>query len=150
MKTDWPLTKKEFDYIYSRVPRLNVEVLLYNKIKGIYLTLRDIEPCKGQWHLPGGTVFYSESLNDAVIRIAKREIGIDVTSSKMVGYIEYYSHYKFGNDHPVGLVFIITQYTGQPKVNNEASDGQWFSELPNPIHIDQEKFLIQHRYIKRR
>jgi len=60
-----PLSQKEFDDIYSKVPRLTVEVIVKNRAGGILLTKRAIEPCKGQWHLPGGTVRFGESLLEA-------------------------------------------------------------------------------------
>jgi ADP-ribose pyrophosphatase YjhB (NUDIX family) len=148
MSKDLPFTKQEFDAIYSKVPRLTVEVLLIDKTKGTYMTLRDIEPCKGQWHLPGGTVFFGESLENAVNRIAKREIGIEVLASSLVGYIEYPSHYQKQIDHPVGLVFKVDKFSGQLITNNEASKGKWFLKLPNPTHADQDVFLVKHKYLK--
>ena len=63
-----PLTPDEFRDIYSKVPRLTVEVVLRSPA-GVLLTLRDIEPCRGLWHLPGGTVRYGEKLLDAVRRV---------------------------------------------------------------------------------
>lgn len=76
-KNEYPLTKEEFDSIYSKVPRLTVELVIKDGDK-ILLTKRSIEPCRGLWHLPGGTVYFGESLLDAVKRIAKKELSIDV------------------------------------------------------------------------
>lgn len=144
-----PFTQEEFDDIYSKVPRLTVEVLLNDPIKGTYLTLRDIEPCKGQWHLPGGTVFFGESLETSVKRVAEREIGIDVIASHMVGLIEYPGHYKNGMDQPVGIVFLVDDYKGEVTVNDEAAKGQWFTKLPEPMHGEQDTFLLDHHYIEK-
>lgn len=143
-----PLSKQEFDAIYSKVPRLTVEVLIYDPVKGTYLTLRDIEPCKGQWHLPGGTVFFGENIMNAVKRVSKREVGIDVLSASLVGYIEYPSHYKRGTGYPVGLVFLVSKFRGQMTINHEASKGEWFTNLPRQIHPDQDHFLVKHNYLK--
>lgn len=147
MKNELPLSKEEFKYIYSKVPRLTVELLLVDTKKRIYLTLRDIEPCRGKWNLPGGTVHFGENLEQAVKRIAKREIGIEVLSTTMVGYIEYPSHYMHGLDHPVGLVFKIDKYAGAINLNKEAARGDWFYHLPKQIHADQDKFLVMNSYI---
>jgi 8-oxo-dGTP diphosphatase len=142
-----PFSKQEFDAIYSKVPRLSVEVLLHNADKGTYLTLRDIEPYKGQWHLPGGTVYFGESLENAVKRVAKRELGINVLSTSFSGYIEYPGHYTKGMGHPLGLVFLVEKYNGAVVVNREASKGQWFKQLPKPTHADQDRFLVEHKFI---
>ncbi|HET7059800.1 MAG TPA: NUDIX domain-containing protein [Candidatus Saccharimonadales bacterium] len=136
---DYPFTLEEFHDIYSKVPRLTVEVVIKSD-KGVLLSLRDIEPHKGAWHLPGGTVFFGEKLVDAVKRVAKRELGITVTGTKLLGYIEYPSHVGNGLDSPVGIAF-LAKYEGTVKPNQEAAKLDWFSELPSNMHPDQDKFL---------
>ncbi len=42
---------EEFQEIYSKVPRLCVEVVLRSD-EGIMLTKRTINPWKGMWHFP--------------------------------------------------------------------------------------------------
>ncbi|MHB1865265.1 MAG: NUDIX hydrolase [Candidatus Saccharimonadales bacterium] len=135
-----PLSNDKFWEIYSVVPRLTVEIVVYSD-KGVFLTLRDIEPCKGLWHIPGGTVRYGERLTEAVSRVAKNEIGIEIISSKLIGYIEYPSHYLNGLDSPVGIVFKITKYKNQPIIKAQASDCGWFKKLPTKMHKEQTDFL---------
>ena len=108
-----PLTPDEFRDIYSKVPRLTVEVVIRSPA-GVLLTLRDIEPCRGLWHLPGGTVRFGEKLFDAVRRVAATELGIDVVAAHPLGYIEYPSHHENGLDSPVGIAFDVVDYTGVP------------------------------------
>ncbi len=142
-----PLSQQEFETIYSKVPRLTVEIILANE-QGVYLTKRSIEPCRGLWHLPGGTVRFGEPLVEAVKRIAARELGINVSSSELLGYIEYPSHYLKGLDSPVGIAFKVASYEGKVIANVEAEDSDWFSELPEVIHEEQRQFLCQHSLIK--
>jgi ADP-ribose pyrophosphatase YjhB (NUDIX family) len=143
-----PLSHEEFRTIYAKVPRLCVEVIVKSAGK-IYLTRRAIEPCKGQWHLPGGTVRFGEPLTEAVKRIALRELRILPTEVESKGYIEYPSHYRHGLDSPVGIVFEAIAYDGQVTPNKEASDGGWFSKLPQPMHADQDLFLVSRGYLHR-
>ncbi len=143
-----PLSKEEFDSIYSKVPRLTVEVIVRNPEGAIYLTKRAIEPCKGQWHLVGGTVRFGEPLVEAVKRIAERELSIKVTKVTQEGYIEYPSHYENGLDSPVGIVFEVIEYQGSLSPNNEASSGDWFTELPEKMHAEQDKFLLDNKYLR--
>lgn len=142
-----PLSQEEFDSIYSKVPRLTVEIIV-RKGQAIYLTKRAIEPCKGQWHLPGGTVRFGEKLLDAVKRVAKRELDIDITKADLKGYIEYPSHYSNGLDSPVGIVFEVTKYDGELRQNHEASEGEWFTTMPQHMHADQDKFLLENSYLR--
>ncbi len=146
-KNDFPLTDKEFKDIYAKVPRLTVEILLKNEAKEVFLTKRSIEPCKGQWHLPGGTVWFGEALTDSVKRIASRELGITITELHSVGFVEYPSHYQNGLDSPFGVVFEITKYDGQVTVNDEAEASEWFSELPENTHLDQSDFLVANKHL---
>lgn len=144
---DHPLTQQEFNSIYSRVPRLTVEVIIKNVNDEIYLTKRAIEPCRGQWHLPGGTVRFGEPMTDAVKRIAKRELGINVERLQNNGYIEYPSHYKNGLDSPVGIVFEVTDYSGNPTINQESQNSGWFNKTPDNMHADQDAFLLSNNYL---
>ena len=146
MKNDNPLSQKEFWEIYKKVPRLTVEIII-RKNKAVLLTLRNIEPCKGMWHLPGGTVRFGEKLTDAVARIAARELGVMVSATKLLGYIEYPSHFEKGLDSPVGIAFEVTGYKGPIKPNAEASKYDWFKEVPDNMHIEQKDFINQNRLI---
>lgn len=145
--TKHPLSKEEFDAIFSKVPRLTVEVIVRNSAGEIYLTKRAIEPCKGQWHLPGGTVRYGEPLVAAVKRVAKDEIGLNVNETKLVGYIEYPSHYKRKLGSPVGIAFEVLDFDGDVRLNDEAMDGGWFHQQPLPMHGDQDTFLLENHYL---
>jgi ADP-ribose pyrophosphatase YjhB (NUDIX family) len=140
MSNKYPLSEEEFWAIYKKVPRLTVEVVMLSN-EGVLLTLRDIEPCKGLWHLPGGTVYFGEKLSDAIKRIAKRELNIRVKDAKLLGYIEYPSHYENGLDHPVGLAFKVLDWVGEIRPNIEAKNYAWFKKLPPNMHGDQSDFL---------
>jgi ADP-ribose pyrophosphatase YjhB (NUDIX family) len=132
-----PLPQAEFDAIFAKVPRLTVEVLITSTERGVLLGLRDTEPCKGTWNLPGGTVRFGEPLVQAVIRVAAAELGLEVRVGAMVGYIEYPSHYEHGLDSPVGIVF-----EAQP-VAAATGSGEWFTILPQNMHSEQKHFLMR-------
>jgi len=133
-----PLPKDEFDRIFSRVPRLTVEVLITSEEQGVLLALRDVDPCRGMWNLPGGTVRFGERLVEAVRRVAADELGVSVRVGPLVGYIEYPSHYENGLDSPVGLVF-----RAEP-LDKAHPHGQWFTALPENMHLEQKAFLLGH------
>jgi ADP-ribose pyrophosphatase YjhB (NUDIX family) len=118
------LPKDEFDPIFSKVPRLTVEILITSRGRAVLLTLRDVDPCPGMWNLLGGTVRFGERLVDAVRRVAADELGGAVRVGRLAGYIEYPSHYENGLDPPVGLVFRALP------LNETEPRGRWFSVLP--------------------
>lgn len=142
-----PLSPGEFDAIYARVPRLTVEIIVRDEDGAVFLTKRAVQPCVGKWHLPGGTVRFAEPLLEAVRRIARHEIGIEVRDARSNGYIEYPSHYLTGLDSPVGIVFEVTAYVGKVRHRAEATDGRWFHRVPQDMHADQDEYLVTHGYL---
>lgn len=144
-----PLSQAEFDSVFSKVPRLTVEIIIKSTDGEVYLTKRAIPPCVGQWHLPGGTVRFGELLIEAVKRVAKRELGIMVEAAQNVGYFEYVGHYKEGLDYPVGIAFEVTRYSGEIAANEESADGGWFKKVPNNLHADLDEFLLARGYLRK-
>jgi ADP-ribose pyrophosphatase YjhB (NUDIX family) len=132
------LPKADFDAIFSRVPRLCVEVVIATPERGVLLMLRDIPPNVGAWHIPGGTVMFGERLTDAVRRVARDELGLEVSVGDLLGYIEYPSHYENGLDSPVGIAFRAIPVAGEPP------DGcSWFTALPDGLYAEQAEFLAR-------
>lgn len=135
------LPKDEFDAIYSRVPRLCVEVVISRPDRGVLLMLRDIPPNVGAWHIPGGTVLFAEPLTAAVKRVARDELGLAVGVGELLGYIEYPSHYENGLDSPVGLAFDVIP-TDEVPADAPPKGCAWFSELPSGLYAEQRDFLV--------
>jgi ADP-ribose pyrophosphatase YjhB (NUDIX family) len=142
-----PLSRDDFDAIYARVPRLTVEVLL-ELPDGLVLARRDIEPCVGQWHIPGGTVHFGESMVAAVRRVAAIELGIEVTPGELVGYIEYPQMRANGYPGwPVGMAFTATRVSGDLRGSDMGAEVACFrpepASVPDDIIAEQGIFLRQ-------
>lgn len=135
------LPEEEFHAIYRRVPRLCVEVVTLSDDHRVLLMKRDIPPNVGAWHIPGGTVLFGEPIVEAVKRVARDEIGLDVEVGELLGYIEYPSHYENGLDSPVGLAF-RTELPGGPAAQGQPAEGsEWFARLPDGLYAEQREFL---------
>lgn len=137
------LSRAEFDSIFSRVPRLCVEVVIVAPTRGVLLTLRDIPPRVGAWHIPGGTVLFAEPVVEAVKRVAGDELGLEVGVGELLGYIEYPSHYENGLDSPVGLAFRCEPVGGAPPGEQLPAGSAWFSRLPPGLYDEQREFLAR-------
>ncbi len=138
-----PLPQAEFEAIFSRVPRLTVEVVIADPGRGVLLALRESGPCRGLWHLPGGTVRFGEPVRAAVARVADGELGVAVTATELLGFIEYPSHYENGLDSPVGLAFAARPAGGSPQAERLRGRCRWFATLPDEIHDEQRAFLAR-------
>ena len=133
------LSQKDFDYIYKRVHRLCVDLIIKND-KGILLTKRMIPPAKGKWHFPGGTVYIGETIEQAVKRVAKAELNVDVEIIKELGFIEFVTKEEvYGK--PVSIAFLVKIVSGEIKGSEQAMEIEFFEKLPENMMIDQKTFL---------
>jgi 8-oxo-dGTP diphosphatase len=136
------LPKPDYDAIYRRVPRLCVEVVISTPERGVLLTRRDIPPNIGAWHIPGGTVLFAEPVVDAVKRVARDELELEVGVGGLLGYIEYPSHYENGLDSPIGLAFSCS-ITSEAEHGPTPIGGAWFTWLPDGLYSEQREFLTR-------
>jgi colanic acid biosynthesis protein WcaH len=115
------IPKEQYRKIIEKMPICCVDLVVTHKGKAL-LILREDEPAKGEWSIPGGRVFKSEALEDAVKRKAKEELGINVTIKKMIGvYQTMYEQSAFGcSTHTINIAFVV-----ETKENTIKSDGSW-------------------------
>jgi len=135
---------QKFQEIYSQVPRLSVDLIIQSP-EGILLTMRDIEPYKGFWHTPGGTVYFREGIKDAVKRKAKEEVGADIEIVRNLGYIEFLDGESYGGfrDYVVSLVFLCKLLSSDIKLDEQSSDYKFFKEIPENTIPEIKRFLGQ-------
>ena len=132
---------EEFNAIYGRVPRLNVEVLIRTP-EGVVLTKRSIEPCLGQWHIPGGTVYFGDTLVETVKRVAMEELGVEVEVGQQLGYIEYLNMHAAGyKGWAIGIAFEATIIGGQLTGSYQGEELRCFKEVPKNVIADQAELL---------
>jgi len=141
------LSLEEFKYIYSKVPRLCVEVVIKTD-EGILLTYRSIAPYKNLWHIPGGTVLYKETMEDAVKRVALEELGVEVEVVNLIGVNEYPSEEKDrGYGWPVGVNYLCRIIKGVPRGSEQASLVKFFKDLPPDMVEEQKVFLRKYNLV---
>ncbi|MFC7078913.1 GDP-mannose mannosyl hydrolase [Halorussus caseinilyticus] len=99
----------EWKSIVRNVPIVSVDLVVRHD-GGVVLGKRTNEPAKGEWFVPGGRLHKNERLEDAVARIAREELGVEVTIVGRLGAYEHlYDRSEFeGTDGkhyiPVGFV----------------------------------------------
>ncbi|MDJ0553981.1 MAG: NUDIX hydrolase [Microcoleaceae cyanobacterium MO_207.B10] len=136
-----PFSPEQFKLLYSQVPRLVVELVVKTET-GVVLILRKDAAWNNLWHIPGGTVFYQEYIDDAIQRIAQEELSITVTKQKLLGYLEYPSEVKErGFGWSVGLVFLCVANSPLPPENQEAEEIQVFNYVPDNI-VEEHKSIL--------
>ncbi len=141
------LTDEEYNFIFDRVARLSIDLVITSN-EGILLSLRDIEPFKGMWHLPGGMIYKNESVSEAAQRIARAETGLEVKIGSCIGYIEYIHASQDDHDrHTVSIVLSALPRENEPKTDYQAQRIQFHPKAPNNIIEQQKRFLVEHNLI---
>lgn len=136
------LLKEEFDRIYQHVPRACAEIIV-DTPNGIILTKRLISPCKGMWHIPGGTIYLGEKLEDAISRIANDELGIEINIKNMVGIIEYIGICEKTSSHAIGIAFLCEPKSKEQKFRGsfQGEEIKAFKIIPDNIVPEHKRFL---------
>lgn len=122
-----PFTPQEFKEIYSKVPRLCIDIAIRTD-KGVLLTKRSIPPAENMWHFPGGTVIFGETLKQAVVRVGRDELGVEIEPIQIISVLEYPSEYAYGQS--VSVVFLCLIKNEEIKLNNEATEYAFVKQIP--------------------
>lgn len=128
------LSEQDYHFIYQRVPRICVDLVV--EFEGnVLLTFRSIEPHKDKWHLPGGAILFKESIEDAIYRIAKKELGIAVNINNFIGVMQFPNEVRDSNDyHSISLAYSVSPI-GIP------NDGSYFTSTPDNVLPEHGDFL---------
>jgi 8-oxo-dGTP diphosphatase len=124
----------------KRSPLLAVDGLIFEK--GKVLMVRQAHyPFFGYWVLPGGHVEYGETVEEAIKREMKEELGIPVKIEKLIGV--YSDPKRDPRGHTVSVAYLLKRGKGRIKLNKESSEFKFFSllNLPGRIGFDHKKII---------
>ena len=77
------LSDYDYDYIYSRVPRACVDVIIKQNGK-LLLTFRNHPPNNSLWHIIGGRIQLFETIKDTALRVVNKETNITINPDKLI------------------------------------------------------------------
>jgi ADP-ribose pyrophosphatase YjhB (NUDIX family) len=123
---------------HFRNPFPTVDIIIELDDEGIVLIKRKNPPIG--WAIPGGFVDYGESLEDAAVREAKEETGLDV---ELIKQLHTYSRPdRDPRHHSITTVFIAHAH-GTPIAADDAIEIGIFSRnnLPSPIVFDHKEII---------
>ncbi|WP_286922968.1 MULTISPECIES: NUDIX domain-containing protein [Lysinibacillus] len=129
----------------EKLPKVGVGAVILDENNQILLVLRKRSPEAGHWSLPGGKVDYMETIENAVIREIKEELGVDIKIERLLCVT---NHIVQSEDiHYVAPTFIAHIMKGkvQNKEPHALEKVQWFpiNGVPENITITTDYALKQ-------
>ncbi|MBI4021604.1 MAG: NUDIX hydrolase [Candidatus Aenigmarchaeota archaeon] len=115
-----PVPLQIYRDILEFAPNACVDVVIMHQDR-VLMVYREREPAKHQWWFPGGRIYKNELLEDAIIRKAREEVGLDVRVVRKVGVYETLfpqaalPEVKSGA-HTINIAFLAAPLTRQPEV----------------------------------
>lgn len=100
-------------------PKLAADIVILYPDGQIVLVKRKYDPYKGQWALPGGGVEIGETVEQAAIREAKEETGLDVRLVRLAGV--YSEPDRDPRGHVVSIVYLADPVGGELRAASDAS-----------------------------
>lgn len=111
---------------------------------GIVLARRSNEPAKGEWFVPGGRIHKCEPIEDAVHRVAREELGLDVTIEARLGTYDHFydvSDVDGTGKHYVAHGFLVSTAETQFALDDQHEAVRVFSERPPDVHEYVDAYL---------
>lgn len=145
------LTDDEYKTLYSLAPVVCVDLLLVAGDKFL-LGKRINKPAQGEWFFPGGRVFKGETLNEALVRQGKKELGIDISHAKSE-IVDVEEHlfddaHLGGSIHNVAILYkVILGANAELNIDSAQHEKvMWFSRIDNTWHPYVKSALIKAGY----
>jgi ADP-ribose pyrophosphatase YjhB (NUDIX family) len=120
-----------------RNPFPTVDIII--EVKGRILLIERLNEPFG-WALPGGFVDYGESLEEAAIREAQEETGLNLENLRQ--FKAYSDPERDPRQHNISMVFTAVAHE-EPKAGDDAKQARLFSidELPTKLCFDHATIL---------
>ena len=131
------IPQRTYNTIISNIPIVCVDVVIdWND--SVLLVKRKLEPCKNMWFIPGGRLLKGELLEQAAIRKAKEETGIDCTISRLINVES--TMFEVGangkNIHTVNICYRVYPVHSkfEVKLDKTSESYKWIKTIDNDLH----------------
>ena len=100
--------------------------MVFNPVGDVLLIRRGKEPHYGRWMVPGGTLEWGESLEQAAVREVREETGVEIEIEAFVEIIEAITPGDSGF-HYVIMDYAARAVSGEPVAGSDALEAAWVS-----------------------
>ena len=130
-RVDW-IPDEEWATIVRNVPIVSVDLLVRTP-EGVLLVERTNRPAKGEWFVPGGRVHKGERLVEAVGRVAREELGVEVEIEERLGAFEHL-YDDAGGKHYLANGFLVGTDATEFDLDDQHGAARVFETFPEDLH----------------
>lgn len=101
-----------FLQVVRHAPLVSIDLVVENAAGEVLLGLRNNEPAKGYWFVPGGSIRKGERLADAFAQVARDELGLSlkIGDARFLGVFEHLYDTNFAEVPGVGTHYVVLAY----------------------------------------
>ena len=134
------LNREDLAEVVRLAPLVSIDLIIENSKGQVLVGMRNNEPAKGFWFVPGGRILKNETIADAFERVIKAELGIDAdyARAEFIGAFNHMYDTNFAQQQGFGTHYVVLAY--RIKLNDEVditADDQ-HSEL---LWLDKDQLL---------
>jgi len=138
-----------YDLLLQYAVNVCVDLIIAFEGKGLLFVKRKKHPYKALWATVGGRMHKGETFNEAIERIAKEEVGLEVRRIRQIGAFttQFKSQY---NRHDVTVCFWVKALTRNVRLDeSQNASCVVVHNLPKPVGKMYVKMIKKYREVKR-
>jgi colanic acid biosynthesis protein WcaH len=143
------LDVQTFKTVIENIPLVSIDLCLVCDDQ-VLLGKRNNDPLKGEWFTPGGRIHKNETWQDALLRIAEAELGLNCISVENFSLIGMWDHFynnsaldQNTSTHYVNLPH-YAEFKSRPQITSDDQHGE-FKWFDLSVVAKDEKF---HLYVR--
>jgi colanic acid biosynthesis protein WcaH len=149
------LPHDELRKVVRLAPLVAIDLIIRNGKNQVLLGLRNNEPAKGSYFVPGGMILKNERLRDAFARLLKTETNFTaaIADARLIGaYEHFYANNRFG-EPGYGTHYVVLGYelkiddTAAIRSDDQHRELRWWTEvdlLASPdVHHNAKAYFRQ-------
>lgn len=104
------LKPEEFLRIVDVTPLVSIDLIVRNEHREILLGKRLNRPAQGSWFVPGGRIWKNERVEEALRRISRRELGVEIADARLLGAFNHIYDDNFLGTPGINTHYVVLGY----------------------------------------
>jgi colanic acid biosynthesis protein WcaH len=135
MNDNHPITEEQFSHIVRNSPLVSIDLIITDPSGCALVGLRNNEPAKGTYFVPGGVIRKGEGIKEAFNRILRTETGYEASIglAHFAGVFEHFYPTNRFNNPGYGTHYVVLAYrlgvNRRPEIrlDDQHSESKWMS-----------------------